>query len=287
MAYVKLDCGIVKSTLWMDREAREVFITALLMAEPTTIEKPTPQLEVRNLNETGWMIQPGAYGFVDAAGVGIIGFARIDMEAGMAALERLGSPELSSRSQAHDGRRLARIDGGYLVLNFAAYRDKDHTAKDRMRRFRERQKEARHAVTSRNGDVTQRVVTDSIGQKAEAYAKAEQESEGAHTPPTDLNGQSRRTKTERACRLPPDFTLTDDRREVAVAEQLDPDRTFAKFCDYWRAAAGAKARKLDWDATWRNWCRTDADRGGRTMANRQRAKTTEELEAEERNRGFQ
>ena len=27
------------------------------------------------------------------------------------------------------------------------------------------------------------------------------------------------------------------------------------FGDYWRAAAGAKAVKRDWRATWRNWCR--------------------------------
>lgn len=28
-----------------------------------------------------------------------------------------------------------------------------------------------------------------------------------------------------------------------------------KFRDYWRAVPGAKGRKLDWDATWRNWLR--------------------------------
>jgi hypothetical protein len=27
------------------------------------------------------------------------------------------------------------------------------------------------------------------------------------------------------------------------------------FRDYWIAAAGAKGRKADWDATWRNWIR--------------------------------
>jgi hypothetical protein len=61
-------------------------------------------------------------------------------------------------------------------------------------------------------------------------------------------------------RLPEDFTLTSERRAVAEAERLPADRTFAKFCDYWRSASGQSARKLDWDATWRNWCRTEADR---------------------------
>lgn len=64
----------------------------------------------------------------------------------------------------------------------------------------------------------------------------------------------------RATRLPEDFELTDVRRLVAEAEKLPAERTFAKFRDYWLAASGAKARKHDWDATWRNWCRTEADR---------------------------
>jgi len=49
-----------------------------------------------------------------------------------------------------------------------------------------------------------------------------------------------------------DFGLTEERKAYATAERLDPERTFAKFTDYWKAASGAKARKHDWDATWRN-----------------------------------
>jgi hypothetical protein len=47
---------------------------------------------------------------------------------------------------------------------------------------------------------------------------------------------------------------------VAEAETLPAERTFEKFRNYWLAASGAKARKHDWDATWRNWCLTEADR---------------------------
>lgn len=63
----------------------------------------------------------------------------------------------------------------------------------------------------------------------------------------------------RATRLPDDFELTTERRAVAEAERLPADRTFVDFCDYWRAASGQKARKCDWDATWRNWCRRQVD----------------------------
>ncbi|MEJ4100898.1 hypothetical protein V5S96_11100 [Corynebacterium mastitidis] len=36
--------------------------------------------------------------------------------------------------------------------------------------------------------------------------------------------------------------------EVLLAEHR-------QFADYWAAATGQKATKLDWDATWRNWMR--------------------------------
>jgi hypothetical protein len=144
--YVKLDCGILNSTLWFERDAREVFITALLMAEPYELTEPTAQIEVSSLDLTGWMVPPGWYGFVPAAGVGIIHRAGIDEARGRAALELLCAPELSSRSPEHDGRRLARVDGGYLVLNFIKYREKDATTAERSRRWRERQKARKSTV---------------------------------------------------------------------------------------------------------------------------------------------
>ena len=84
---------------------------------------------------------------------------------------------------------------------------------------------------------------------------------------TTVSGRGKpRTTDKSAKRLPEDFELTKERRAVAEAERLPADRTFAKFVDYWRSASGARARKLDWDATWRNWCRTEADRARSTPA---------------------
>lgn len=101
------------------------------------------------------------------------------------------------------------------------------------------------------------------GKLPESSGNATVGSEGS-----DLSGKesltgtpaARPTTTERATRLPEDFGLTAERRAVAETERLPADRTFAKFCDYWRSASGSKARKTDWDATWRNWCRNEADR---------------------------
>jgi len=70
---------------------------------------------------------------------------------------------------------------------------------------------------------------------------------------------ARAPRSPNATRLPADFGLTPERRAIAETERADPDREFANFTDHWRSASGAKARKHDWDATWRIWCRRAAD----------------------------
>jgi hypothetical protein len=140
MSFLKLDTTILNSSVWVERDMRDVFLTALLMAEPFELKQEEPQLEVRSLSRTGFKVPPGWYGLVQAAGIGITNQALVDKEAGLDALEELGAPDPESRSQDFEGRRVVRINGGYLVLNFIRYRDKDHTNKDRQRRWRERQK---------------------------------------------------------------------------------------------------------------------------------------------------
>jgi len=165
MAFVKLDCGILDSTLWVERECREIFITALLMARPMEYADPIPQIAVRQIEETGWSAPPGWYGYVEAAGPGIIRRAGVDLETGIASLEKLGSPDPESRSPEYEGRRMIRIDGGYLILNFDKYRQKDHTSAKRSRAYRER-KASR--VTLASHTVTGRSVTQAEAE-AEAY----------------------------------------------------------------------------------------------------------------------
>lgn len=170
MAFVKLDCGILDSTLWIDRLSREIFITALLMAEPYELREPMAQLEVRELKETGFVVPPGWYGFVRAAGTGIIHRAGLKDEEGFCALECLGSNDPESRSAEYGGRRLVRVNGGYVVLNFVKYRERDHTAAERSKRYREKKLTDRHGVTSDRHGVTSRSVTQAEAE-AEAYKK--------------------------------------------------------------------------------------------------------------------
>lgn len=164
--FVKLDAGILESTLWAQKDARDVFITALLMASPHELRAPTPEIETRSLAHTGFVVPPGWYGFVPAAGVGIIHRAGIaDRGLGMKALERLASPEPDSRSPDHDGRRMVRIDGGFIILNYVKYRDRDYTAAARSKRWRDRKKKA--DATRIECDVTRNIT------QAEAEAEAE------------------------------------------------------------------------------------------------------------------
>jgi len=76
-------------------------------------------------------------------------------------------------------------------------------------------------------------------------------------PSGDTSGEPR----ERATRLPPQWTPDPD-DVLRAAEQIGEQRTLIeieKFHDYWRAVPGAKGRKLDWSATFRNWIRRAAE----------------------------
>lgn len=52
----------------------------------------------------------------------------------------------------------------------------------------------------------------------------------------------------------PDDWLTFARKEKP---EIDPRWMFDKFRDYWIGVSGSKGVKLDWFATWRNFCRTE------------------------------
>ena len=141
MPFVKLDCGILDSSLWLARPAREIFITALLMAEPYETDVPLPQLAGDNLEPTGWVVPPGWYGFIAASGPGIVSRAGLTVDdVSIQALIDLGSPDPYSRSTKHDGRRLVRVAGGFITLNYDVFRTRDYSAAERQRRYRERKR---------------------------------------------------------------------------------------------------------------------------------------------------
>lgn len=143
MPFCKVDCSIVNSTVWPDRDLRDVFLTALFMAGPWDTSQALATFDPLTGARLAFEVPAGWYGFIEAAGPAIVDKAGVGAEVGLRKLAQLAAPDPHSRTPDHEGRRLVRVDGGYLVLNFEKYRSRDYGSADRMRRYRERQKAAR------------------------------------------------------------------------------------------------------------------------------------------------
>lgn len=168
-------------------------------------------------------------------------------------------------------RRL--MEGGLITADWmpVAWENRqmasDHDAAERQRRSREnRSRDSHNDVTTASCD------SHAIDKKRLDKTRLD----------TDQSKTERvsRAKRSTATRLPEDWIFTPERQEVSRGEGVDGVREFAKFTDHWRSASGANARKLDWDASWRNWCRKAADY---TLVGRKVSrplKTADELDAE-------
>jgi hypothetical protein len=145
MPFVKLDTGILDSSLWMeDPVTRLTLITMLAMCNPE--------------------------GLCPATAPGIARRGNLPLSSVRRSLKKLESPDPDDRSGVDKGRRIKRVAGGYVVTNYLRYREKDYTAAERMRRYRQRQNGA--PVTRDDRHVT-RNVTQGRREKGEAEAEVE------------------------------------------------------------------------------------------------------------------
>lgn len=114
MAFVKLYNDILMSTIWREsKETRILWITLLAAA-----------------NYSG-KVMASIPGLADAA--------HLTIEECEEALKCLESPDKYSRSQEYEGRRIERIDGGWLILNYKKYRvrrDRNEYMRNYMREQR-------------------------------------------------------------------------------------------------------------------------------------------------------
>lgn len=128
--------------------------------------------------------------------------------------------------------------------------------RERQRRHREKQRGNRNAHTEQASRVTSRVtsVTNNAPPNPDPIPISK------NSAPSAPDDGEAKAKAKRGTRLPDDFALTPERRDVALKRGIDPLNTFEEFVDYWRAVPGAKGTKLCWEATWRNRCREVAAR---------------------------
>jgi hypothetical protein len=81
-------------------------------------------------------------GVVEASLPGLADAARVTLDECIEAIQVLSSPDPYSRTKAHEGRRIAECDGGWLLLNHRKYRDK-LDAEDRRERDAARKRRSR------------------------------------------------------------------------------------------------------------------------------------------------
>lgn len=197
--FVKLYESITRSSVWLEsNETRLVWITMLVVAN--------------------------AEGIVEASVGGLAHLARVSKPECRAALDILEGPDDDSRSPEHEGRRVERFDGGWLVLNHAKYRarqtDRNAATAERMRRYRERKKAAdspgrvvtRNVTVVTRNESNERPVTHQKTevrvQKQKAEAEADSHQHGAMPVTRDVT-RSSRDVAEREDSAPPTLAPED------------------------------------------------------------------------------
>jgi hypothetical protein len=164
--------------------------------------------------------------------------------------------------------------GGYQFHDWSEYQETSSTVKERRAAARERQRKSRAAREAKKPqpqadsedsapDVTPDVTRDNTCEFStpDPTRPIEVVTDVTTSEESASRKRSAVPRTDRGQRLPEgwrpsDQTIAKMREE---APQVDLRHEHAKFADYWRAQPGAKGRKTDWDATWRNWIRRVAD----------------------------
>lgn len=130
--------------------------------------------------------------------------------------------------------------------------DQDPTAGERLKRFRDKKR----------GETDVKRVSQRTCNAHETPSETETEADTEiHRSTTKSLGAAESQSTPKSrsptgSRIPTEFPTTDD---IEFCRQQRPDldasTVAASFRDYWLGVPGAKGRKADWPATWRNWVR--------------------------------
>ena len=152
--FVVLDAEILSSSVWSESASvRLVWITLLILCDTE--------------------------GYVGAALPGVARAAGVTLEEATAAIDRFQQPDVHSRTQANEGRRLAIADRGYQILNFIEHLNRlssERTkARDRMRRHRERK--AKETVSDALSQKVPSLSSQGIGNREQGVGKKQRTTE--------------------------------------------------------------------------------------------------------------
>jgi hypothetical protein len=151
------------------------------------------------------------------------------------------------------------IDGDFIIAWQKRQFESD-ASRERTRAYRERKSSVTSPsgacdVTPAESDVSYRHVTV-CDMPEERRGEEIRKDKTASSVSTIEVGHAPR----KARRLPPDWQPSPEDAGYADKIGLDPSRVCENFRDYWHAKSGASATKMDWSATWRMWCRREAER---------------------------
>jgi hypothetical protein len=193
MGFAKLDECIIDSSIWAEPpEVRVVWITMLAKAD--------------------------ADGYVASSMSGLQRASNVSKEHTENAVRILEAPDADSRTPDNEGRRIEKVDGGWLILNYRKYRDKQHSEQRRqyMRDLMRDKREAAKSVSSPLAEPANKVLTS-----ANCYASASSLSASV---PEGMQGEDAHTPT-----------LEEFRKH---AQGLCIPEAVVESCYHWHAAAG-------------------------------------------------
>lgn len=142
-------------------------------------------------------------------------------------------------------------------------RERDDDSADRVRKFRERQKEQSNVnkddVTPSNAkhnQETPRVDKSRQEERKDSDSPSDNSNVGGASPSAQPKKTSRGTELAKDWELPIPWGMWA-MQEIPGLTVSDVKKEAAKFRDHWYSKSGKDAIKRDWEATWRNWMRSD------------------------------
>lgn len=153
--------SITESSLWSEaKEVRLLFVSMLARAD--------------------------AVGFVEAALPGLARLSNLSLPETESAIVVLESPDPHSKNPSHEGRRVLRVDGGWVIINYEEYRGRrsEDERREYMRTYMKEYRSGKQSVN--NGKQIVNTVNHGKPPLAQAEAEAEAEAKKKESVPPEV-----------------------------------------------------------------------------------------------------